>query len=235
MHIKKITKNSLFFILLFSFNFTTNAQQNNSKTVEFKAIRVNKQSQKHFEKNFKNYSLYQLDTKSLRKHTQSYKNQDIFLNLAFPEIESFNLRLKENNILSPDYQLILASKNGMQNLTERKQITYEGNIINQEHNKVRLTITNDIIYGIIKTEDKEYFIEPLNYIIGGASKNIFILYETKDIVWNPSATCGVFEVKKEAEKLSKKRSQFDLGDCYRVEVAIASDESAVTAIGGSAF
>lgn len=235
MYIQKFTKNSLFLILLFGFNFTTNAQQNNSKSVEFKAVRVNKESQKSLDKNLKNYSLFRLDNEAIRKYALLNKNQNIFLKLTFPEIESFNLKLWESEVLSPDYQLIIASENGKQNLTERKQITYEGNITNQENNKVRLTITNDIIYGIIKTVDKEYFIEPMNYMIGGTSKNIFVLYETKDILLAPSATCGVTEVKKEVEKLSKNRTQLDLGDCYRVEIAIASDESAVIAVGGSAF
>jgi PKD repeat protein len=223
-----------FFLAFFLCSILLNAQNNKSISKEFNAVPVTNTKHTSLNANFEKYSLFKFDTESIERYIQLNKNNEMLFNFVFPGIENFDITLRESDILSSEYKLIVASESGKTIVNKKKQIAFEGNITNQPNSLVRLTITKDIIYGIIRTNNKNYFIEPLKYLTKDVSKNMFVLYETKDVVSNSSGKCGVKDVKKEVKKIAKNNSQQDLGDCYRVEVALASDTSAVDYFGGDA-
>jgi len=222
-------------IALIIVSFSLKAQNNKSKITEFKAIPVTSKSKNELHKNFKKYSLFSLNTRAIKNYTQSYTNENIEFSLYFPEVANFIITLKENEILAQDYKVIIASDLEGKTYNHRKRIAFQGKVTNDTNSLVSLTITNDFIYGMIRTNEKEYFIEPLQYISKGASDNLFVLYETKDVLQNPSATCGVIDIKNRIKDISKNKSNSlaDAGDCFRVRIAIASDEAAVNKIGGA--
>ncbi len=235
MIFKKLPQFLPLLLLLLIFNTTLNAQKYKSNHAKFTAVTVNKNAEKNLNNVFKAYSLFSLDTDDITVFAQQHKGNEVILDLVFPGLDSFSLTLQESEILSPDYQAIIASANGREVIRGQKQISYKGSITNKDYNRVRLTITNNVIHGIIKTDSKEYFIEPLRYITGAANRNIFVIYEIEDIVLDPLVNCGVTEINKVTDRILNDNQRLDLGDCFRVEVALASDESAVTAIGGSAL
>jgi len=167
-------------IALIIVSFSLKAQNNKSKITEFKAIPVASKSKNELHKNFKKYSLFSLKTRAIKNYTQSYTNENIEFSLYFPEVANFIITLKENEILAQDYKVIIASDLEEKTYNHRKRIVFQGKITNDTNSLVSLTITNDFIYGMIRTNEKEYFIEPLQYISKGASDNLFVLYETKD-------------------------------------------------------
>lgn len=234
MKSNQLLKKSLFLILVFSIQLFSYSQQKNSNSFEIKAVSVSKESEKNLSTNFKNYSLFTIDTESLNRYVQANLKKELRLNLELPSIENFNIALQQNTILSEDYKTIIASESGKLVNDEIKHFTFEGNITNDPNSIIRLTITNDIIHGIISTTSKEYFIEPLNYITGGTNRNTIVIYETKDLILDPSMGCGVTNLQKINETVRNNNRSRDLGDCFRVEIALASDESSVAAIGGSA-
>jgi len=234
MKSNQFLKKSLFLILVFSIQLFSYSQQKNSNSFEIKAVSVSKESEKNLSTNFKNYSLFTIDTESLNRYVQANLKKELRLNLELPSIENFNIALQQNTILSEDYKTIIASESGKLVNDEIKHFTFEGNITNDPNSIIRLTITNDIIHGIISTTSKEYFIEPLHYITGGTNRNTIVIYETKDLILDPSMGCGVTNLQKINETVRNNNRSRDLGDCFRVEIALASDESSVAAIGGSA-
>ena len=233
MNYNKLIKKSFFLILVFAITFTVNAQQKSTSVFEIKAEIVNKESEKNLSANFKNYSLFIIDTESLNRYVQANLNKELLLDLELPGIEKMNIVLKKSNILSEDYKTITASESGKTVSDELKHITFEGNVTNEPNSIIRLTITNDIVHGIISTHTKEYFIEPLQYLTGEENRNIFVVYETEDLILDASAECGVTKLQKISHSLKNNNRSRDLGDCFRVEIVLASDESSVSAIGGS--
>ena len=81
------------------------------------------------------------------------------MNFEFPNVDDFDIVLRKNNVISDDYKLIIGSYSGRSISDGNRNVTFEGNILNQPNNGVRLTITKDIIHGMIITNDKEYFID----------------------------------------------------------------------------
>ena len=233
MYINNLIKKSLFLILAFSINLTINSQQKELSVFEIKAVSVNKESEKNLSANFEEYSLFTIDTESLNRYTQANLKTELLLNLELPGIESWDIVLRKNNLLSEDYKTIIASESGKSVSDEIKHITFEGNLTNEPNSTIRLTITNDIIHGIISINTKEYFIEPLHYITGEENRNIFVVYETESLILDPSTNCGVTKLQKIKETLKNNNRRRDQGVCFRVEIVLASDESSVSAIGGS--
>ena len=146
MKSNQLLKKSLFLILVFSIQLFSYSQQKNSNSFEIKAVSVSKESEKNLSTNFKNYSLFTIDTESLNQYVQANLKKELRLNLELPSIENFNIALQQNTILSEDYKTIIASESGKLVNDEIKHITFEGNITNDPNSIIRLTITNDIIH-----------------------------------------------------------------------------------------
>ena len=219
-------------LLTFCVIFISSAQIKDLNSVEIKETSVDPESEKKLSASFNQFSLFEIDTESLNKYVQQNLDNEILLNFEFHNVDDFDIVLRKNNVISDDYKLIIGSDSGRLISDGNRNVTFEGNILNQPNNSVRLTITKDIIHGKITTSDKEYFIEPLHFIIGNKKKNTFVLYEAKNINLNDDTKCGVTDAYKMRKSLENNYRNQALGDCYRVEVAIASDESAFNALGG---
>ena len=228
----KSIKHRWSFLLTFCVIFISSAQKKDLNSIEIKIVNVVSKLERKLSENFNQYSLFEIDTESLNKYIQRNLDNEILLNFEFPTIDDFDIVLRKNNVLSDDYKLIIGSSSERTISDGNRNITFEGNILNQPNNGVRLTITKDIIHGMIITNDKEYFIEPLHFIIEDGNKNIFVLYEAKTLNLNDDIKCGVTDAYKMRKSLENNYRNQAFGDCYRVEVAIASDESALTALGG---
>ncbi|MDA9875583.1 hypothetical protein N9D29_06200 [Flavobacteriaceae bacterium] len=109
MKSNQLLKKSLFLILVFSIQLFSYSQQKNSNSFEIKAVSVSKESEKNLSTNFKNYSLFTIDTESLNRYVQANLKKELRLNLELPSIENFNIALQQNTILSEDYKTIIAS------------------------------------------------------------------------------------------------------------------------------
>lgn len=109
-------KNNYFFLLLLLVSF-------NGWTQDFKAMPVgnsledfsidrNSGVSAKLNNNFLKHSLFTLDTKNLKSHVRKYKNGKIQFDLSLPELGTLNIAIEENDILSEDYKLVVASDKG---------------------------------------------------------------------------------------------------------------------------
>ena len=156
---------------------------------------------------------------------QSSGNIRFNFELNLPGISTFNLSLQENDIRSADYQLTASGISGKQLLPKSACLTYSGKLLNESASSVRLTITPDLIYGIIKTNTTEYFIEPLSYFLKNTTPGVFVIYETKDAIIDPLLLCGVTEREAAKEKIRHSERITAGLNCVTTQLAIASDTS----------
>ncbi|MEI9943244.1 MAG: M12 family metallo-peptidase [Chitinophagaceae bacterium] len=184
-------------------------------------------------KHFSKFSLFNINAAEIADYTKNKKGAVSDFELVLPGFENWNFSLTEHDILSKDYTLTVNGPNGKSVLPRPASMTYEGFIGNSPANKVRLTLDNDFIYGIVKNGDKEYYIEPLRYFSKQASNDQFVIYDKEDVVPDPSLTCGVTETFKRRNNLNLQRLQAGT-NCVQTQLAIASDASMYTRYGSAA-
>ena len=196
-------------------------------------IEVDKKITKSLSSHFSKYSLFKINTAQVKTYIKDAGTTISAVDLNLTGFGTFKLLLQENDILSPGYQLTVASPAGKQVFAKPACITYAGVLAGESNSRVRLTITSDLIYGHIKTNDKDYFIEPLNYFVSNTNPGIFVVYETGDAIIDPLQTCGVTETAAAQQKLSQTEKVAAGLTCVRTEVAIASDDSMLVRYGSA--
>ncbi len=189
---------------------------------------VNKSSTVSLNHVFKNYSLFTINAPKLAQHAKANSNGIINFELDFGGLSAMKISLEKNDILSPNYKLMGGTVEGKKVLAPSKSITYKGKLTGDNNSSVYLTISGKTIYGFIKGNGKEYFIEPLRYFNKQATTDQFVLYETKDVIPHKGIACGVKDVQqklKETINEPNTSSRIVGAGCKMVEIAIASDES----------
>ncbi len=136
------------------------------------------------------------------------------------------LDLEAYNMLSEDYFVQNESGQGLRSgdVTTLKGYSADGG-------KVRLTISEQFTYGFIEYSDETFWIEPAWYYIKEKGQtNDIVVYKQSDIDEDLDRMCGAIEATRKAENLRQRetthqRSGQRLGQCYQVELAVASDYS----------
>lgn len=95
--------------------------------------------------------------------------------------------------------------------------------------QVRLTFSDHFTHGFIETADETYWVEPKWYYDGAEEKtNEVVIYRASDVHFDDHRTCGATEANHRGQLLqqeAQRQSQARLGQCYEVELAVASDFS----------
>ena len=199
---------------------------------KFSAVPVEKIFFKSLSTHFSNYSLFSINTAEIKQHAKMQQGSNIDFDLQLPGYGNWHLSIHENDILSKDYFLSITSANGKTIQAKPECMTYAGLLKNENNSRVSLTLTDDLIYGMIRSNSKEYFIEPLNYFNKGDASGIYVVYETKDVLFDPALTCGVTEMRTEQQKLYPPGNPDNAGvNCVQNELAIASDASMLARYG----
>lgn len=178
---------------------------------------------------FKKYALFELNTQALDQFVKKAAAQgEINLELDLPGYMSFPISMHQHDIMSTDYKLVVGTPQGRQEFPRPDCMTYAGVLTGQGNSDVRLTITENIIYGILSGNNKSYFIEPVRYINNQAKENLYVVYETTDVVINKDLGCGVSEIMTRVSTLNLSNARVEgsaTGTCKLIELAIASDDS----------
>ncbi len=197
-------------------------------------LELNKNFAISLSSHFSKYSLFKINTADLKTYIKDAGTAISTIDLDLNGLGTFKLLLQENDILSPDYKLTVSSPEGNQVFGKPACITYSGVLAGESNSRVRLTITSDLIYGHIKSNDKDYFIEPLGYFENNTLPGTFVVYETGDAVNDPTLTCGVTETAAAQQKFSQSAKITAGLNCVRAEMAIASDDSMFLRYGSAA-
>ena len=220
-------KKNLLFILfgVVVFSSSVSAQTN------FTAAAIDNSAEKSLSTHFKNYSLFSINTADIYKLTQQ-QNDNIQFNLDLPGFYKWRFSITKYDILSQDYTLTVNTPTGRVTYPKPACITFAGSLTDKSDSRVVLTIDNSVIFGRIDCDGKQYFIEPLNYFDKQAASNVFVVYNTQNVIKNPNLKCGATEVTVNAIKAPPVSSILLSGtNCVRIKLGIASDFTMFTKYG----
>ncbi|RLJ80325.1 T9SS type A sorting domain-containing protein [Pedobacter alluvionis] len=177
-------KKSLFLFLLLAIGAFRSLAQT---TLSSKTASISKSSHDTLAKYLKSFQLFDLDLKSLGAERQAKGNLQLTLKLGD---SALNLILEPSNVISFDYQ---SSENGKPVSQQQPEVrTYKG-YLGRPENKVRLTISDDMIKGYITQGNKKLFIEQLGKyrLSEKADRSKTIIYQQEDIIAGYDGLCGV--------------------------------------------
>lgn len=198
---------------------------------KFEAVPVANRSAPLLNSHFNNYHLYSIPTTAIADFARKSTRLQTAFELNLPGVGTWKLELEEHDLLSNDYTLVVNGPEGQTVLPRPAIKTYGGYLSDAGNSRVRLTIDNDMVYGIVKNGDKEYYIEPARYFDQLASSDLFVVYEKKDVVIDPNLTCGATETEQRRNNTAQRLMAGT--NCVRVRLAIASDASMFTRYGSA--
>ena len=178
------------------------------------------------EREFTNWRIFELDAPALHAFASSQPvKADLRLQLG--DTYDWPVSLYPDDIRSADYQLRVLTENGLQILPKGENITYGGYAAGQTENDVRLTLSQNFIFGYVEMGELTFFIEPAKRFKADLPENYYVVYRTDDVRPRPESRCGwtQTEHRKAALEHSEPGEEKMFGNCYTVEIALASDFS----------
>lgn len=177
---------------------------------------------------FSNYKITTINSNDIYQNIT--KNRSNRIHLEIDDKKFFNLELYESEIISKDYLLREILESGENRKTGTSAIPMQGFIENVPNSRASITFNDGFIYGYIQENNETWFIEPLKHFKLDANKDDFIVYNTTDIIPGEQKTCGFDAFKNELQSQRERRhdenqSSPRAGNCYIVNIAIASDYS----------
>ncbi len=179
--------------------------------------------------NFKDYQVYQIDANAISQHVQTNLN-DIQFELQLGSENTWDLQLTPNDMRGEYYNVTTALDKNM-NAGQQANIAFRAYNNATPNQFGALTIDENFLYGFVKQQNGEYFIEPLRYFINGAAKNLFVVYASKDVIEKKGNSCGVTEMQNKINEQDSALGNDTPNDipsglvvaCHEIELAIASD------------
>lgn len=200
--------------LLFAFSLTIQAQITPKISNQNQTIKNHKILQKYFT----DYSIVDIDVSFLQN--QLYEDGSMqTLNLTLGN-EKFTFNIWANQSIN-DRSVINTASGNVPEIKRPK--AYQGFLTNNEGN-VRLTLNDNYLYGFIKNGKSTLYIEPLNYFVEGAKSNLFIVYDSEDVIPIEGNTCAATITHGKVEEFSNNSNKSASAVvCKELELAIADD------------
>jgi PKD repeat protein len=192
----------------------------------FKGEPVTPLSRAELDAQFGAYEVYKIDISTLNHYVKQAPGTRAF-RLDLHGGPDWDLEIYAHDIRSQDYTLQAQEEHGLVYYPVSEIKTFRGSLAQQPENIASLTFDHEFIYGFIREGDEEWFIEPLWYFIPEAARDLFVVYPASKVIPVEGKTCGVDEVKHRVGQLEKHEHEGtpETGNCYRLELAIASDWS----------
>jgi len=128
--------------------------------------------------------------------------------------------LRPSNILKESFVSRINSSNGVQQLDNIQDYTFEGYVVD-ENISVRITSTPNYFVAYFKTPDTEFYIEPTSKFTNTLKSKSFVMYKKRDVL--PTAgTCLTIEAK-EWDKTTSNAHYLKSDGCLEVDYALAAD------------
>lgn len=168
------------------------------------------------------FQAFRLNSSALKTQVKS-SDFDGNLRLDFGEL-SFNLRIGENDIRSANYKSRSITENGMVNNPIAENILYAGIVDQAGGDFVRMTIEDQMVYGLFSLNGEEYLLEPLDRWAGDAYRDVYLFYAASNVK-DTGGSCIVKEVEQQQKELKPVSQNYKLDECIEVEYAVANDFS----------
>ncbi|NUN99994.1 MAG: PKD domain-containing protein, partial [Saprospiraceae bacterium] len=180
-----------------------------------------------FEREFLNWRVFELDAAALQAFTASNPAR-ADLRLQLGDTYDWSISLFPDDIRSDGYRLQALTENGLQILPNGKNITFGGFAEGVARNDVRMTLTPNFIFGYVETGEHTFFIEPAKRFKADLPETYYVVYRTDEIQPRPENRCGWAQTEHRKEEIKEHIHSHEekmLGNCYTVEIALASDFS----------
>jgi hypothetical protein len=190
----------------------------------------NKALQADLESYFHNFSLTNLDTRSLADKAQKLQNISIAT-----EGKVFEILLTPRDLRSSRYLAEETTVIGVRRLEKAPVITYKGRIIGESDSQVRLTINDARLSGYFISEGEMFFIEPASNYSKLASPEDFVIYRQEDLVWKNSFICHseLVEAFRKGKELFVSKALQTPNPMRVLEIATEADFDFVNSAGGT--
>lgn len=173
-------------------------------------------------KHIKDYQLFNISTSEISTHLRSANGNKQSLLLQLGNSFSWQLQLIPNDLRSPDFKLILLTQKGRQTLPTPSNIAYKG--ILTGGGEVRLSFDDGFIYGFLTLENGiDMQIEPLQYWIPNAPKDVFIVYKATDLINTHPVYCANSTHPSSTPPLPDIDQNRQAGECTEIELAFVAD------------
>ncbi len=140
---------------------------------------------------FNVYEVHELEMTELTELTNGTEQEEILFNLDLGS-HNWQLNLVSNPLIAPGLKTTVLTDNGVAYRDINRTYTYKGYVNGDPNSKVRMSIYDDRIIGMIKANDDEYFIEQLATLLedNTISSNQYVVYKIADVIPDPSLRCG---------------------------------------------
>ncbi len=193
-----------------------------------KITNVEKSSEDVLKTIFKTQELYEVNIQSIHDYTQD-KDYDIEFDLNFGTDYNFDIAIEKVNYRAENYVQRIATEAGIITEPAGEVVTYKGATNLDLENKIRMTISEEKLYGYFNVDGEEFFVEPLNNFVEDAANNQLVIYNSKNVLPKEMG-CGTTM----ADEIKDQHSgNFDKSsECYEVDVVYAADNGMVVKHGG---
>jgi hypothetical protein len=165
------------------------------------------------DRQFKSYKVFELDD-DLQRISDG---QPITISLE----RDYSFTLKQNRILTSDYKVKIAGKDGISSKT-LAELNFNGQYFTNQNssadNQLAFSMFENRYSFYVKKGATEFYIEPLQNIDPSAARTQYVYYEVKDIIESPALHCGVDNGKDKPVTAAPLPSR-TIGGCKMVEVA----------------
>lgn len=153
-----------------------NAQSENNYYVSMENVDAKQESVDSL-KNVKSFNSATFTIKPTEFNNAVNENKIIILQLMGEDVA---LDLHETHVMGDDTKVITTDEKGNMVLVDAPDIrTYHGKVVGDEDSQVAITISNNLLAGMIDVDDNAYYIDVTKNEIGG--KNIHIVYRAESV------------------------------------------------------
>lgn len=202
--------------------------------LQFKPVDPDDDRAVELEKHFNSFEVFSSDLSTMADSLKKGPEKTA-IRLELGEKMVFEIDLQPAGLIADNYLLQLAATERTQEERSGRIFkAFKGQLLNRRGGEVRLTIDNDFIYGYIQDGEDRWFIEPLRFFTG-KSNDQFVFYHVDEVVENFDNThCASMDLEVNQQRLiqsiwKKKRENpqesRSAGECYQLDLAIASDWS----------
>ncbi len=176
---------------------------------------------------FSSYEIISINSTSLLKQINFARSAKVHLKVAGWEMD-----LTDSGIIDSRYKAVEFDGVRQKEIQALPAKAMQGFTV--DGSRVSLTINENFIQGFIKTAMYTFYIEPLYHFDKKAEKDLFVIYNTKDIKPGVEKSCGVTSAHLSSLQHPEKTTGSRVGQCYEVQYAIAADYLMFTNYGSTA-
>ncbi|NUQ25463.1 MAG: PKD domain-containing protein [Saprospiraceae bacterium] len=179
---------------------------------------------------FTTYRVFELDVPALNAYVKN-GGEELGVTLALGAGESWRWSLKPHDMRSANYRLRMDTEQGIIDVPRTENKTYRGHVAGEGGGRVRMVIDTEYLLGLWEHNGETYYIEPLWHLIPGAATNQYLVYRASDAIYPEAPFCGWSEEWQnlmghdETDRQVTPDNEEKIGQCYKVEVALAADFS----------